>query len=148
MNASKRFAAHSAVFLILACAMAVAAPAHAVDVEVEVSGLTQTEGRVMVGVFTDAGTWLKKAATGVSAEANQQKDGKLLIKLQNLPEGSLALSVFHDVNGNGQLDSNAMGMPKEPYGFSNNAAGMFGPPKFEKAVFEAKAGARLNVQLN
>lgn len=138
----------SSLLTALALACALAAPAHAVEMEVEVSGLTQSEGRVMVGVFTDAGTWLKKAVTGGAAEANQQKDGRVLIKLQDLPEGSLALSVFHDVNGNGKLDSNAMGIPKEPYGFSNNAAGTFGPPKFEKAQFEAKPGARVTVQLN
>lgn len=127
---------------------ALAAPAYAIDMELEVSGLTQTEGRVMVGVFSDAGTWLKKGIGGASVEASQQKDGRVLIKLQDLPEGSVGLSVFHDVNGNGRLDSNAMGMPKEPYGFSNNAAGVFGPPKFEKAQFEVKAGARIGVQLN
>lgn len=137
-----------AALLGLAGALGMAGQANAVEMEVEVSGLTQTEGRVMVGVFTEAGTWLKKAVTGGSAEATQQKDGKLLIKLQDLPEGSLALSVFHDVNGNGKLDSNAMGIPKEPYGFSNNAAGTFGPPQFEKAQFAAKAGARVTVQLN
>ncbi|WP_310383889.1 DUF2141 domain-containing protein [Roseateles sp.] len=137
---------------ILICAAllsaALAAPAQAIDMEVEVSGLTQSEGRVMVGVFSDAGTWLKKGSGGASVEANQQKDGRVLIKLQDLPEGSVGLSVFHDVNGNGKLDSNAMGSPKEPYGFSNNAAGVFGPPKFEKAQFEVKAGARVSVQLN
>jgi uncharacterized protein (DUF2141 family) len=137
---------------LLSCAAllsaALAAPAHAIDMEVEVSGLTQTEGRVMVGVFSDAGTWLKKSITGASVEASQQKEGRVLVKLQDLPEGSVGLSVFHDVNGNGRLDSNAMGMPKEPYGFSNNAAGVFGPPKFEKAQFEVKAGARVAVQLN
>lgn len=139
--------------ILLTCAAllsaALVAPAYAIDMEVEVSGLTQTEGRVMVGVFSDAGTWLKKSVGGASVEANQQKDGRVLVKLQDLPEGSsVGLSVFHDVNGNGKLDSNAMGMPKEPYGFSNNAAGVFGPPKFEKAQFEVKAGARIGVQLN
>ena len=138
--------------ILLTCSVlmgaALAAPAQATDMEVEVSGLTQTEGRVMVGVFSDAGTWLKKGISGASVEASQQKDGRVLIKLHDLPEGALALSVFHDVNGNGKLDSNAMGMPKEPYGFSNNAAGVFGPPKFEKAQFEVKAGARISVQLN
>ncbi|MCV2356257.1 DUF2141 domain-containing protein [Paucibacter sp. B2R-40] len=148
MNTRKCMSATWTAFSGLACVLALAAPARALDLEVEVTGLTQTEGRVMVGVFTDAGTWLKKAVTGGSVEAGLQKEGRVLIKLQDLPEGSLALSVFHDVNGNGKLDSNAMGMPKEPYGFSNNAAGMFGPPKFEKAQFEAKAGARVTVQLN
>jgi uncharacterized protein (DUF2141 family) len=148
MKPSKQLSVALATVLGLAASLAIAMPARAVEMEVEVSGLIQAEGRVMVGVFTDSGTWLKKAVTGGSAEASQQKDGRLLVKLQDLPEGSLALSVFHDVNGNGKLDSNAMGMPKEPYGFSNNAAGKFGPPKFESAQFEAKAGARVTVQLN
>ncbi|MCV2352145.1 DUF2141 domain-containing protein [Paucibacter sp. Y2R2-4] len=139
----------SAGFGTLAMALCAAAgSAQAMDLELEVSGLTQSEGRVMVAVYTDANNWLKKPLTGNSVEASTQKDGRVLIKLLDLPEGLLALSIFHDVNGNGKLDSNAMGMPKEPYGFSNNAAGSFGPPKFEKAQFEAKPGARVSVQLN
>ena len=138
----------SARFGALAMALCAAGSAQAVELELEVSGLTQSEGRVMVAVFTDANNWLKKPLTGSNVEASTQKDGRVLIKLLDLPEGPLALSIFHDVNGNGKLDSNAMGMPKEPYGFSNNAAGSFGPPKFEKAQFEAKPGARVSVQLN
>ncbi|MEJ6004524.1 DUF2141 domain-containing protein [Paucibacter sp. AS339] len=125
-----------------------ATPAHALDMDLAVEGLTQSEGRVMVAVYTDANSWLKKPLTGTSVDASQQINGRLVIKLQDLPEGTLALSIFHDVNGNGKLDSNAMGMPKEPYGFSNNAAGSFGPPKFEKAQFEAKQGALVSIQLN
>ena len=37
------------------------------------------------------------------------------------------------LNGNGQLDSNLMGLPTEPYGFANNARGSFGPPSFQAA---------------
>ena len=57
----------------------------------------------------------------------------LSVQFDNLPEGEYAVSVFHDLNSNGKLDSNAVGMPTEPYGFSNNAAGNFGPPSFDAA---------------
>ena len=48
---------------------------------------------------------------------------------------SFAISVIHDMNGNGKLDTNLFRIPKEPYGFSNNAGATFGPPKFEAAAF-------------
>ena len=43
---------------------------------------------------------------------------------------------MHDTNDNKELDSNLFGMPKEGFGFSNDAMGMFGPPDFKKASFE------------
>jgi uncharacterized protein (DUF2141 family) len=53
-----------------------------------------------------------------------------------LPKGAYAVSAFHDVNNNGKLDTNPFGMPKEPYGFSNNARGTFGPPSIEDQLVE------------
>ncbi len=144
-----RSGVHATAALLLLAALPVR-HAQAMEMELEVSGLRHSEGRVMVGVYTEA-NWLKAPLLGHSVDASAQKDGRVLIRLTELPEQAgmrLALSVFHDLNGNGKLDSNAFGMPKEPYGFSNNAAASFGPPKFEKAQFEAKQGARIAVQLN
>ena len=50
------------------------------------------------------------------------------------PKGELGIKVFHDVNGNGTLDTNWMGIPNESYGFGNSAQATFGPPSFEKAA--------------
>ncbi len=45
---------------------------------------------------------------------------------------SYAIDAFHDLNKNGKLDTNWPGIPKEPYGFSNNARGsIMGAPDFE-----------------
>lgn len=55
--------------------------------------------------------------------------------------GSYALMVYHDENGNGQLDKAANGMPLEGYGFSRNARGHWGPPSFEDARFDIKPGS-------
>ena len=51
----------------------------------------------------------------------------------NLPYGQYAVAVYHDENGNNELDSNWMGIPNEGLGASNDAKGHFGPPKFEDA---------------
>ena len=62
-------------------------------------------------------------------------EGALTLTAENLPSGEYAIRMFHDVNGNGELDTNIVGRPTEPYAFSNNARGMFGPPAWEDARF-------------
>lgn len=52
----------------------------------------------------------------------------------DIPAGQYAIGVFHDVNANNSLDTNFFGVPKEQYGFSNNATGNFGPPSFDAAA--------------
>lgn len=53
----------------------------------------------------------------------------------SLPHGEYAIAVYHDENTNGELDTNMLGIPKEAYGFSNNARGRFGPASWEDASF-------------
>jgi len=144
-------ASFTVMITLAAAALGFATAARAADLELELSGITQGQGQIMVAVFADAGSWLAKPVAVARAQAAEQKDGRLLISLNMLPvadAGSLALSIYHDVNGNGRLDKNGMGMPTEPYAFSNNASGMFGPPSFEKAQFSVKPGARISVQFN
>ncbi len=53
-----------------------------------------------------------------------------------LPSGKYAVAVYHDLNNNDKLDKNLIGIPKEPYGFSNNFRPKFAPPKFSDCDFE------------
>lgn len=75
------------------------------------------------------------------------KAGDVVIDLRHLPDGSYAISAFLDTNANGELDRNLVGMPTEPYGFSNNARGAFGPPSFQSAMFALEAGTINTPQL-
>ncbi|MGZ8876304.1 MAG: DUF2141 domain-containing protein [Halobacteriota archaeon] len=61
------------------------------------------------------------------------------VVITNLDPGQYAITPFHDENGNGKLDRNALGVPTEPYGFSNNVQSFFGPPAFKKAVMQVSA---------
>lgn len=67
---------------------------------------------------------------------------------KNLPEGTYAISLFHDSQNTGKLRTNAFGIPKDGYGFSNNAAGIFGAPSFENASFKlTKDVKHINIKL-
>jgi uncharacterized protein (DUF2141 family) len=101
-------------------------------------------GELMVAVFNDAGQWLKKP---VRAARQPLQDGPLSLQLADLPDGDYAVSLFIDRNANGKLDSNAMGIPTEPYAFSNDAAGNFGPPPFDKAKFTVQGDTRAVIRL-
>ena len=60
----------------------------------------------------------------------------IYVKKILLEKGSYGIKVLVDVNGNGKMDFNFFGLPKEQYGFSNNVIGLLGEPKFDKAFIE------------
>ena len=64
-----------------------------------------------------------------------------------LPAGQYAVGIFHDVNLNNKMDNNFLGLPKEQYGFSNNARALFGPPSFEDAAFELNGVTKQSIDL-
>jgi uncharacterized protein (DUF2141 family) len=63
------------------------------------------------------------------------KDSIAVYIFENLPFGEYAVKVIHDENNNSELDTNFLGIPKEAYGFSNDARGTFGPPDYDDAKF-------------
>lgn len=65
------------------------------------------------------------------------------VAFADLPQGPHAIKVFHDVNGNGILDTNWMGIPREPYGFGNDAMGAMGPPTFQQASVRVGPGEQV-----
>ncbi|MFP3472496.1 DUF2141 domain-containing protein, partial [Micrococcus sp. SIMBA_144] len=63
-----------------------------------------------------------------------------VFKFKNLETGVYAVSAFHDVDGDGVMRKNLFGIPKDLYGFSNDARGTFSAPTFESASFQLSRG--------
>lgn len=119
--------------------------AHATDLTVNVNDVKSAEGLVMAALYDSAGSFLKQPVQFGAAPAAQ---GKTTIVIRDVAPGDYALAVFHDSNGNGKLDKNPMGIPIEPYGFSNNALGTMAPPSFESAKLSVPAdGAVADINL-
>lgn len=115
-------------------ALALAAPAAAGTIEVRVTGVEGSEGSVQVAVC-DKERFLKQCRYTATAPAQA---GETVVTVQGVPAGTWAVLSFQDVNRNGQLDRNFVGIPLENYGFSREARGTFGPPTFEQAAVPVK----------
>ena len=109
--------------------------AQTTSLEVNVNSIKSEKGSIRVGLFNNEKDFLKNAVEGKVVKASR---GEITVIFENLQPGDYALSVIHDENENGKLDSNAFGIPKEGFAFGNNAMGSFGPPSFEKAKVEIR----------
>lgn len=102
---------------------------------VTVPNVTSSNGEVLFGLY-DENTFMK--AGPIKSKKSKIVDGVAKVTFTDIPEGVFAISCFHDVNGNNQMDFEPNGMPKENYGVSNNSMS-FGPPQWGEAKFEVGA---------
>lgn len=103
-------------------------------ITIKVSNIQVKEGAIHLAVYKDAETFLSDTFF-LSKKAEVTNDGELIIVLDNVPFGEYAISFFHDENNNDKMDKYMGLIPKEPYGFSNNARGTMGPPSYDDAKF-------------
>ena len=125
---------------LLSCALLLAAnPAAAATIEVRVSNVAGGKGKINVAVC-DRERFLKQCVYSASVPA---RAGETVVSLKDIPAGSWAVLAYQDENENNELDRNFIGIPKENYGFSRDAAGRFGPPGFDDAAIEVREGTTL-----
>lgn len=102
-------------------------------------GVTKREGVVLLALFDSKAAY--DANTDPVRTLNlPASGGNFSVTLAGLPPGIYAVKSFHDRDANGKMNFNPLGMPLEPYGFSNNARAPFGPPSWRRAAFEVKSG--------
>jgi Uncharacterized protein conserved in bacteria len=103
-------------------------------IEVVIKQINNPTGTIMVALFSNEKDFLTKATASQQVKAEK---GEVKVYFENVAAGEYAVSVIHDANSNGELDKNFIGIPKEGFGFSNDAKGKFGPPDFAQASFNA-----------
>ena len=111
---------------------------------ISVEGVLSSEGRVLVAVYDRSDAFLSKDGVFRSGAAKAKKNITEVI-LEDLPKGEYALAVFHDENSNDEMDTNWLGIPKEPIGFSKAKMKMFGPPNFEECAFEVDSDTNIRL---
>ena len=129
-----------------ALALAAACSAHAADLTLTIEGVNAAEGRVAAAAYDSAGSWLKGPPAAV-AQADAASPRTVLV-LRDVPPGRYGVSVINDKNANGELDSNIVGTPTEPYGAIRHARGRMGPPAFEDAAVDVQGDTALTIHLH
>lgn len=114
------------------------------EVTVVVPNVKQIKGTMMVCLVKEKAEYLKDCFQGESIKVEGKETTAIFT---DVPEGDYAVTLFHDKNSDGKLNTNFIGIPKEPYGFSNNPMALFGPPSYEKCLFEVKGDKMITVEL-
>jgi uncharacterized protein (DUF2141 family) len=123
-----------------------AAPAQNV-IHVEITGLRSDKGQVLCALHSSADAFPKKPEKAVARTTAKIVERQAICEFTGIALGTYAVSVVHDENANGKLDTNFVGMPREGVGASNDAKGHMGPPKFSAASF-AYQGGRLDLKIH
>lgn len=74
---------------------------------------------------------------GLIAPVNASEVSQII---EGLEPGPCLVLLYQDLNGNGRMDKNFLGIPNEPYASSTGKRGRFGPPSWKKGVFEVQPG--------
>ena len=119
-------------------AMATPVPA-AAQIEFVFSGFSEQKGRVFAQLVCEGRDGGKKAVPiGIALAVDAPQ---VTAKFPDRAAGEVcSLRAFRDTNGNQKLDTNLVGIPSEPFAFSNNAKAQLGPPKPEATRFTLKPG--------
>lgn len=104
-------------------------------IEIEIKNIDSPDGQLLIGLYDSEDNWLKKRRMSALGQITR---GTSTVSFKNVPDGVYGVSLFHDENNNGKLDTNFLGIPKEATGSSNDAPANFGPPNWEDAKFEVK----------
>ena len=107
----------------------------AADLTVVVKDVHSADGAVLIAIY-DSDTHFMDPRHAKFTNRTKASKGEVTFVFHNVPAGKYAISCFHDENGNSRLDTNAMGIPTEGYGFSNDAHGVIGPASFVQAAFD------------
>ncbi len=119
-------------------------PAAEGSLTVAFQGVTQPRGVVLCAVF-DSKAAFDANTHPVRTLELPAGEGNFSATFAGLPAGRYGVKAFHDRDGDGKMKFNRLGMPLEPYGFSNNARAPFGPPSWRAASFAVAPGANSQV---
>jgi uncharacterized protein (DUF2141 family) len=141
----RKILALAAAFLLISSAALAQAPQEN-QIHVEIAGLRNDKGQAVCSLFSSAGDFPKKTEKAAAHSTSVISNRHAVCEFPGVAPGTYAISVFHDENSNGKLDTNFMGIPREGVGASNGAKGHLGPPKFDAAAFRF-AGGRLDLKI-
>jgi uncharacterized protein (DUF2141 family) len=136
---------HKLIFLILLHFVGFNIHAQTFNIEVEISNIIKPSGSIIIAIFNNEESFKNNKDPYLKKIIPIQKIGVLHIEIE-LPKGNYAIAVFQDLNNNKKIDYNFIGIPKEPFGFSNNPS-CFQFPKYKDLQIQIKNNQKIPIKL-
>ena len=104
------------------------------SVTVVVSSLVSTTAFVRLYFYNTREGFLKSGKWAFSRAVKPAGKSEFSIPV-DLPKGEWAVAITQDLNNNDKVDKNFLGIPTEPYAFSNNVRPTIAAPDFNECKF-------------
>lgn len=118
------------------------------SIKINIPNIKSDKGEILIALFNKEDGFPEDANTAYQTAKMKAKKGLQSITLQNISDGRYALAIFHDENGDGKMNKNMLGIPKEGYGVSNNVKNLMSAPAFKESAFTHNRDTELSIQLN
>ena len=118
------------------------------NLSIKIDGIKSQKGQVCFSLFSSSQGFPANEKKALKSRCVKVADKYIQTNFGKLKAGSYAVAVIHDANADGTLNSNAIGIPKEGFGFSRNPRILTGPPKFgDSAIFVVGPNTNIYIKL-
>lgn len=117
-----------------------------VDIKIEVTNINTLEGSIELGVFNNSKTFLQEGKE-YSTYSQVVTGNTVTFFLNGLIKDNYAISIYHDINSDNECNLGFLGIPIEPYGFSNNYRPIFSKPSFDDCKINAYQNKSIVIEL-
>jgi uncharacterized protein (DUF2141 family) len=129
--------------ILIATASAAGAQTSSVCTTVKVEGLKPATGFLYLTAYDSAANYFKKPIWQKRVKVNESSES---IQICGLEAEEIALAGYQDLNDNGKLDSNPLGIPTEPFG-SSGTAPMFSAPTWDSTKVKLVPDTFINIKM-
>jgi len=114
---------------------------------VNIIDIENNRGQILIGLYNQEEGFRETNMTYKKGVLTTLDDKNVTYHFMDIPYGEYAISLFHDENNNGELDSNFIGIPQEGYGFSNNVRPVLRPASFKEAKFMLNSDLNITIKM-
>ena len=118
--------------------------AWAADLTIRVENVLPAGGMLRLGLY-DAALYPDDNSKPIASADVPAIGGETVVTLHGIAPGVYAIQTFQDVNANNKMDTTWMGLPLEPFGFSQDAKPFLSKPAFDDVKFTLTAGENTQV---
>ena len=119
------------------------------EIVLHISELRNDNGILRVLLFQSSDGFPSDHTKSYALKNVSIEGDSVTVTISDIPFENYAISLLHDENSNGKMDTNWIGLPKEGAGISNNVKSKFGPPKYKEAKFKHNSKKfLLNIEMN
>ena len=111
-----------------------------------IKNVEHSSGYIDVKIYSNKENFLKEDLA-IETVRKKATKGQTVVPLSKIHDGQIAVVVYHDEDGNGEMKTGLFWRPKEGYAFSNNYKPK-GPPKFSKTSIDLIHGKPIEIELN